>query len=72
LKLQVNDTAQYAKKSQLESWPICIIFVAGAGDALDRNNEFPFLEELLFIPILENLGAEESNERLFLFKTVTV
>jgi len=32
-------------------------FVAGAVDALDRKNEFPFLEELLFIPILENLRA---------------
>ena len=31
--------------------------VAGAVDALDRKNEFPFLEELLFIPILENLRA---------------
>jgi hypothetical protein len=29
--------------------------VMGARDALDRKNEFPFLEELLCIPILKEL-----------------
>lgn len=32
-----------------------IKLVAGARDALDRKNEFPFLDELLCIPILEDL-----------------
>jgi hypothetical protein len=28
--------------------------VAGARDALDRKNEFPFLEELLCIPVMKD------------------